>query len=182
MTKSLCTDCQLGRGIKTYNCVSGWGNPDAKLVILLDCPGDILAEKLLVWILERLSLTGDDVWVDYTVKCPIPKGTKKKPLSVCHKICWTSHPRTQALNAKSMVIAGKWGTDFVIDRKLKEIHGMKDAETEVWCCYSFMYLLMNPAECVDTWRVLFKAAEEAGLKPAMKIDVKPFRFPSKKLV
>lgn len=180
--KTLCADCQLGRGIKTYNCVSGWGNPDAKLVILLDNPGDILAEKLLVWILERLSLTADDVWVDYTVKCPIPKGLKKKELLVCYNICGTSHPRKELYIAKSVVIAGKWGTDFVIDGKLKELHGTKDAESEVWCCYSFMYLLMNPAECVDTWRVIYKAAEEAGLHPKMKVDVKPFRFPSRKVV
>lgn len=182
MKHTPCTDCRMSRfAPKTQNNVAGWGNPDAKLVIVLDGPGHLLAEKLLIWILKRLSLTADDVWIDYTFRCQVPKELKKKELAVCHRICWTSHPRAWAEVDKVLVLAGNWSADFLANAKMKEWHGRKEPESGIWMCYSFLYLLMNPAECVDNWRVLYKAAEEAGLKPKMVVDIDPFRFPSKKL-
>lgn len=184
MKRIPCIDCRMSRfAPKTQNNTPGWGNPDAKLVIVLDGPGDLLAEKLLVWILQRMKLTGDDVWVDYTFRCPVPKQLKKKELQICHRICWTSHPRAWGDREDvSVVLAGNWSADFLVNAKMKEWHGRKEPDSGSWICYSFKYLLMNPAECVDNWRVIFKAAEEAGLKPEMVVDVEPFRFPSKKLV
>lgn len=184
MTKTTpCAACSLHVNCpKTQNNSAGWGNPKAKLVIMLDSPGDHLAEKLLIWIMRKLGLGSDDVWVDYLVKCPIPKGVKKDKLVSAQAACWTQHHRKELLGAKSLVIAGSWGSKLVLHRQMKDIHGRKDKETEAWVVYSFKYLLMNPAECVDTWRVIYKAAEEAGLKPRMIIDVEAFKFPSRKLV
>lgn len=183
MKKTPCTDCRLSRfASKDHNNTEGWGNPDARLIIVLDGSGNILAEKLLVWILKRLSLTADDVWVDYLFRCPVPKQLKKKELLECHRICWTSHPKAWGdREDTAVVLAGNWAADFLVNAKMKEWHGKKDPDSGVWICYSFLYLLMNPAECVDNWRVLYKAAEEVGLKPKMVVEIEPFRFPSKKL-
>lgn len=173
-----CTKCKLSCG-KPHNCVNGWGNPDANLIVYLDCPGDTLAEKLFIWITKRLGLTGNDIWVDYIFKCPTRKGDKKKDLEHYKNVCWTAHPRK--MEGKSIVIAAKWG-DLIIGKNLKGLQGKKDADSGCWILYSFKYLLMNPVECVDAWRILFRAAEEAGLKPKMVVDVPEFRFPSKKML
>lgn len=184
MKKTLsCVKCRLSETCSpSHNNVTGWGNPNAKLVIMLDAPGDALAEKLLIWIMYRLTLTADDVWIDYTFKCQLPyHKPKKADLLSPYKICWNHVIRKEALEATSLVVCGNWGCKFILGLDMKNIHGRKDPETEAWVIYSFKYLLLNPAECVDAWRVIFRAAEEAGLHPVMNTDVEPFHFPSKKL-
>ena len=182
--KELCKDCRMSRFCTsaTYNNTPGWGNPDAKLVVVFDDPSHSLAEKLFVWCMQKLSLTGDDVWVDYVWKCPLPKQLKKKELEVTYKICWTSHPRHWAEDEnRVIVLAGNYAADFLASAKMAQAHGKKDPESQAWIVYSFLYLLMNPAECLDNSRVLYKAAEEAGLSPKYNADIPPFRFPSKKV-
>lgn len=169
----------LGAKNNTYNAVKGWGNPEANLVVYMDCPGDVLAEKLFVWIMKRLGLNGNDCWVDYTLKCALPKGLKKKDTDRCAYICRNQFERREA--SSSIVLAGNISADFLANAKMKDWHGRKDPNG-CWITYSFKYLLMNPAECVDAWRVLFKAAEEAGLQPRMVLDVEPFKFPTRKMV
>jgi uracil-DNA glycosylase len=177
---SKCTACQLHKNSgTTTNAAEGWGNREAKLVIVMDCPGSHLAEKLLIWILRKLSLTADDVWVDYTFKCPTEK-TKKAELLECHKTCWEQHPRHEIIYNHSIVLAGNWSSSFVGGQTLKNVNGRKDPEG-IWYVYSFNYLLMNPAECLRTWRVIYKASEEAGLKPAYCSELANFQFPSKKV-
>jgi uracil-DNA glycosylase len=183
MKKEACTSCRMSRTCpKVYNNSPGWGNPDARLVIVLDDPGHILSEKLLVWMLKRLSLTSDDVWVDYNFRCTISKEFKKKELRVTHAICWTAHPRDIIQSEdRVLVLAGNYAVDFLTTGEMKTLNGSKDPESGAWIVYNFGYLLMNPAECKDTSCVLWKAAEEAGLTPKFVIDIEPFRFPSKKL-
>lgn len=182
--KNKCTACALGKGCSAkVNASEGWGNPKAKLVIVLDAPGDVMAERLLIWILRKLSLTDKDVWIDYLFKCPLPekrvKGQAKELLSY-YKICWNKYKRNEILNNHTLLLCGNNSVSFLTEQKMKEVHGRK-AETDAWCVYSFNYLLMNPAECVNTWRVIFCAAVEAGLSPKMKMNEPMFRFPSKKL-
>ncbi len=181
MKKEICTKCDLGSQCpKTQNAVPGWGNPLAKLVIVLDCPGDHLAEKLLVWLCQKLSLTADDIWVDYTFKCPIESRLRKELHERYFSTCWNVFPRPEVQNNHTLVLMGNYSISLLAGAKTKDIQGRK-AGTGAWCCYSLNYLLMNPAECVTTWRVLYKAAEEAGLKPRMDMKLGMFKFPSKKL-
>lgn len=179
-----CTECWMHK--KCHKDVSnepGWGNPKAKLVILLDAPGDTLAEKLVIWLLKRMSLTGNDVWIDYIFKCPLPDDKpKKEALKAAYQQCWNHVVRNEAFDAKGLVVAGNWGVQFVLQGDMKNMHGKKDKETGTWVCYSFLYALMSPGECVEISQVIWKAAEEAGLSPKVNLDVEPFRFPSKRLV
>lgn len=168
----------MGKHSGKYNASAGFGNPDAPMAIVIDCPGDTLAEKLLMWLVYKLSLTGNDVWVEYTFKCPVLK-QKKKELQGCHSTCWEAYPRSLE-HCKSIVIAGSWSSSFVGGRQLKDMHGKKDPNSELWFVYSFKYLLMNPAECLDTSRVMFRAAEEAGLQPKYNSSIANFIFPPKK--
>lgn len=180
-TKEKCMDCMLSETCGNVNARPGFGNPNANLIILLDTPGRELAEKLLIWLLWKLGLTGNDVWVDYVFKCGFPKGKKfkKKELLHPHYVCWQKFPRKT--DATSFVIAGNWGVQLVLETTMKKAHGRKDSASGAWVTYDFNYLLLNPAQCEMAWCVLYKAAEEAGLSPHMVIDVPPFRFPSKKL-
>lgn len=178
---SKCLACPLGvKAPGTQNCVKGWGNPSARLVIVLDSPGDHLAEKCLIWILDKLSLGGNDVFIDYTFKCPVKKEHKKKDLLDYYKICWGIHERKEIINNVSLVVAGGFGSSFIGKKNMTAWNGRQD-ENGIWYVYSFAYLLKNPAECVRTWRVLFKAAEEAGLFPEYNHNAKEFKFPSKKV-
>lgn len=170
------------KGGETYNNKEGFGNPNAPLVIVLDEPGNVLAEKLLIWLAKRLGLDGNDIWVEYLFRCPILDGDKKRNLQKRKDICWTSHPRTRIENAKSLILCGNYAADFLSGAKMAEWHEKKHPMTEAWIMYGMTYLLMNPAECLNNSRVMFKAAEEAGLKPQMVIDVEPFPFPSRQLI
>lgn len=173
-----CTKCILSKHAGKNNASKGFGNPDAPMGIVLDCPGDALAEKLLIWLIYKLSLTGNDIWVDYTFKCPTDD-YKKKELTTCYATCFNAYIRTWE-KRKSLVLAGNWTSSFVGGVPLKDWHGRKNPDTECWHVYSFKYLLMDPAECLDTSRVLFKAAEEAGLSPKYNSTIPNFKFPPKK--
>lgn len=177
-----CTDCLMGQKYNTFNNVEGFGNPDAKLVIVLDEPGNLQGEKLLIWLARKCGLTGNDIWVDYLFRCPILDGDKKKNLLKRQQICWTSHPRLRINKAKVVILAGNWTVNFLAGIKMKDWHGRWHKETETWIIYSFDAILMKPAECVDAWRVMFKAAEQAGLKPKMILDMEKFKFPSRTLI
>lgn len=172
-----CNACKLACGGK-LNCVDGWGNPNARLIIYLECPGSYQAEKLLIWMIWKLSLTENDVYIDYMVKCPTRKEDKKKELREYTDICWSKHSRN---GVGVNVLSGNETAEFLGKAKIKEWNGRKHPETGNWIVYSFDYLLMKSAECVSSWRVLFKAAEEAGLKPKMNKDLEVFKFPTKKL-
>lgn len=182
--QEICNKCFLGaKCTKQLNNSTGWGNPLAKMVILLDEPGHTLSEKLLIWLLKRMSLGGNDVWIDYVFKCPTPWGKpKKKELLEPYKICWNHVIRKEVFESGSLVVIGNWGCQLIAEAKMKEAHGKKDKTRELWVAYSLEYLLMNPAECVEMSCVLWTAAVEVGLKPVVDLTVEPFRFPSKKLV
>lgn len=181
--KQICTDCYLYRYCsKTLNNRDGWGNPDAKLVIVLEDPGHHLSEKLLIWMLQRLSITGNDVWIDYNFRCPTSKKLKKAQTKKAHSICWTSHPRKWSDDeSRVVVLAGNFAAEFLADAKMKEWNGKKHPESGCWIIYSFNYQLMNANECKDASCVLYKAAEEAGLTPKFIVNFEKFNFPPKKL-
>jgi len=176
---SKCTACPLGYDTTNNNAEKGWGNPAAKLVIVLDDPGNALAEKLLIWILYKLSLSSEDVWIDYTLKCPVGNH-KKADLRAYYSLCWTAQPRDEIINNQSLVVCGALSSSLVGGKNLTKVQGTRD-ENGVWYVYSFKFLLMNPAACLSTWRVIYKAAEEAGLKPVYNFKVENFKFPSKKV-
>lgn len=179
--KKKCTECNLGKSCTAHaNASAGWGNPQAKLVIVLDCPGGHLEEALLVWLLKKAGLIADDVWVDYTFKCPIESKIRKELHLEYYKKCWKQYPRNEIENNHTLILCGNYSVQLLAGEKLKDINGRK-AKTDAWCIYSMGYALMNPAICVDIWRVIFKAAEEAGLKPKLNQTLEVFKFPSKKL-
>lgn len=161
----------------------GWGNPDAKLVILLEESAQFTAEKCLMWLLTMASLGENDVWVDYAFKCELQSKLKKKEEKTCFQICWTSHPRPQVFDeTRQVVIMGKLAAEFLVGAKINEMEGKRrHEESGAWICHNMNYLLMNPAQSLDTWRVIFMAAKAAGLNPVLRTDVPIFKFPTKKL-
>ena len=179
--KTKCQSCALGSCSPAFNASKPWGNPDAPMVVYLDSPGTPLAEKLLIWLFEKCGLSGDDVLIDYLVRCPLPKGKIKKALiDEWANKCWTVHPRHD-VSKKVGILAGENIAHFFADAKLKDWNGKWHPASECWIVYSFNYLLMNPSECVRTWRVIYHAAKQAGLKPRMVMDIPMFKFPSKKV-
>jgi hypothetical protein len=57
---------------------------------------------------------------------------------------------------------------------------VREVVPEVWVGYSINYLLVSPSDTPRVFRVLYKAAEDAGLHP--KINPKPFKFKWKNLL
>ena len=53
---------------------------------------------------------------------------------------------------------------------------LRDYIKQIWVSYAPGYSLQDPSEIVTLYRVLFKAAEDAGLNPKFNPNVKMFEW------
>jgi hypothetical protein len=182
MSTTLCKQCAAFSIDKKSNCVAGMGNPEAPLAIFLNKP-DMRAVAFLGWLLDKCSLSPEDVYIDFILKCAVKKAPKsatsqKKSRLVCAKICTSRYSRP-GLKATSIVAAGEWAIEALIDKPMKTVAGIKDPTTGVWAIYDPMYHIMNAGECVRSYRVLYSAAVEDGLQPEYNPEVPMFDFAMK---
>lgn len=192
-----CRRCQLSNYAKTV-CLQGMGNPDtAQLAIFLDAPlydDDIRGRplesqggKLLLNLLGRMSLTTEQVYIDYTVKCyagkymPKQKAERLKCIEACsyyrfatlqnlpnlQKILVMGRLSLEALNGASEI--GKFESESWTPREL-ELRQWG----EVWVSFSPAYGIEKPAERPSIYRIIWKAAEEAGLFPETNLKYPHF--------
>lgn len=176
-----CHACPLGRAVGK-NSMGRYGRSDAPLAIFLDSP-DSRAEQLLAWIILSMGLTDQDVCVDYIFKCTIPKIgnpiAKKADRTPAMKKCHELFERPGFV-AQQIVCLGNIAYEAFSDvSKVTEMQGRYDQKHQVWVSYGPLYLLMNPGECLRTWRVIYRAAELAGLKPQFQRDFPKFDFPTR---
>lgn len=182
MKINICRACYACNLNPTLNAVAPTGNPNANLHIFLDSPHG-RALSFIGWLLDTASIAPDDVCIDYILKCAPPKGKaitdKKKPRLEAVGICCCAIPRPGLQGDKSIVAAGAWAIEALIAKPMKEVAGIKDKDTGIWAMYNPLYHIMNAGECQRSYRVLFKAAEEAGLKPAYNPNIEMFDFAMK---
>ena len=193
-----CTACNLHVECRTP-CMSGTGNPHAKLCLIGEAPGfneDLegkpfigSAGKLLDFILNKLGLNRNDLWITNLIRChpnknELPKG---KGLGLIVEAC-VKHLRLELsqVNPKVVVLLGGtptfWlsghrfitkveGTEVELLRwekenqkqmtftKIKTVPRMRTV-----ACYHPAYVLRSPSKEPNLARAIAKAAKMAGMK------------------
>ena len=194
-----CRRCQLSNYAKTV-CLQGLGNTDtAQLAIFLDAPmfdDDMRGRPLqsepgrfLLNMLARMSLTTEQVYIDYTVKCwsgkkmPSQKAERLQCIEACsyyrfatlqnmpqlRKILVMGRLSLEALNGASEI--GKFEGESWTPREPElKVYG------EAWVTFSPAYLTEKKAEIPNVYRVIWKAAEEAGLTPRTNLEAPHFAW------
>lgn len=183
------TVCLRGKNSQTHS----------KLVIFTDAP-DYFADNagkpyaldvglMLDWLLKRMSIDPDDVAYEYTLRC-YGKGslpTTKAARCVCIEEC--SRFRFAALariRPRAIVALGQVSLEaFTGKTQVGEYEGqrlipwepvVRDYTSGIWCGYSINYALISPSDTYRIFRVIFKAAQEAGLKPRPNPNIAPFQW------
>ncbi len=197
-----CQDCRVGRYYPNVTCMVGVGNPEtARMAIYMDQPSymdDRMSKAfsaesgdLLRHFIARMGIHPDFVYFDYILKCHCPKkmmpSTKADRL-ICIQAC--SKYRFATLqtmpNLKSIVAMGKIALEAFTGNT--EIGKFEDCSWEprepqirelgiphIWVTYSPLYCFEKPAETPSLYRVVWRAAVEAGLNP-QETKVPPYKW------
>lgn len=196
---STCQNCHLSETCRTVG-MQGYGDPKASLILFLDSPtfdddhkgrfGFSDSTKLLSWLIQRAGLSlREGVRIEYTLRCAKPKRSlsTKAARAECIEACSEYRFATlQTLKPKAIVAMGAISCEAFLAGCA---HGKKEGwhwETReksiasivsrTWVTYSPGYAIEKPAEVGRIYRVIFRAAEAAGLKPQFNPNVKPFPF------
>lgn len=174
------------------------GDENCKLAIYLDSP-NFMDEKrgksfvsdsaeFVKFCLRRMSVSAEDVYLDYIVKCYAGKlPGKKEDRMACVRAC--SQYRFASLQKltqlKAMVVLGSLGCETItLEKKIGNRAGaewppvspvMRQHVKHVWVGFSPGLLKEKPAEAGSIYRVIWMAAEEAGLQPQVA-KIKPYEF------
>lgn len=195
-----CEDCELGsRAIN--RCLPSMGDTDCKLAIYLDNPSYVEDKRgrsfvgdnalFVLYCLDRMSVPRSEVYLDYIVKCAPFKGklpSKKPERMTCVAACsqYRYFALEQLTHLKALVVLGSLGCEAMLH--IKTIGDRAGAEWKpvsilmqqhiehVWVGYSPGLLKEKPAEAPAIFRVIWMAAEEAGLKPKVNLKLKPYEF------
>lgn len=170
-------------------CLRGLGNRDtAQLAIFCDAPmwDDDMRRKpfvsrageILLNLLGRMSLTTEQVYLDYIVKCWSGKKMPKQKAERLQCVEACSFYRFATLqnmpNLKKIVGMGTLSLEALTgSSEMKHFEGEswtpREVELrqfgEVWITYSPAYLDEKPAEIPNVYRIIYTAAQQAGLDP-----------------
>jgi uracil-DNA glycosylase family 4 len=196
-----CELCDLHRSAgRRSRCLKGEGGDNPRLVIYMDAPtivedrrGRALVSDgadVLRWMLKRMSLRFEDVYIDYVLKC-FPGGEKnygKKAYRQGYiEACSVYRIATlQSLRPVAVVGMGSVTCEaFMSSGKVAEFEGtdwipleplMREFVPRVFITYSPAYALQDPAETVPIYRTLFAAAKAAGLEPKFDQTIPAFDY------
>lgn len=194
-----CEDCVLHKRAR-HRCLPSIGTQDAVLAIYLDAPNflddcrgrSFVSDnaEFVKYCLRRMSVLLDSVFMDYIVKCyPVPKlPGKKEDRMACVRAC--SQYRFAALqklpHIKAIVGLGSLSCEtFTLVKEVGKRAGadwipispiMKQHVERIWIGMSPGVLKEQPSEAGSIFRVIWMAAEEAGLKPEVNREMKPYDF------
>lgn len=185
-----CNKCLLCNVANSRSiCLDGEGSLDAEMAIYLDTPLVMddrrhrplvsQAADFLRHCLKKMGIAPASARIDYTVKCYPAKKMPGKQKDRFDVIWACSEYRIATLqnmpNLKSLVAMGAIscetfvGSATVGDRAGAEWEPremwLRKIIPHVWVSYSPGYVLEKPSEAGAIFRVLWKAAEEAGLEP-----------------
>lgn len=196
-----CNACKLGsvcdhrsRGLNGLR-----SNKRKKLVVFTDTP-DYFANhahapykldvrKMLDWLFARMSVDPEDVAYEYTLRCFPAKElpSTKAGRAVCIEECALFRFRAlDRIRPKAICVLGNVSLEAFTGRtKIGDHEGrtipcwepvVRDHCDHVWVGYGINYILVSPSDTPRVFRVLYKAAEEAGLNPRLKPNVPPFKW------
>lgn len=195
-----CTKCTLSQSCNPKaRCLKGEGGINGiSLAIYTDHPYFMDDRRkrgftsepadYLKWMLRRMSIPLDRVYMDYVAKCypgKLPKAWKEREpiVSACSEYRFAT---LQKLQPKHIVAFGELSCQtFIGKSKLGEFVGTYWQPVEplirkfcekVWVGYSLAYPINSPSDAYQLFGLLWMAAEEAGLSPVVNENVQPFKF------
>lgn len=195
-----CVACSLHKTSLTVGMDGPLQSTSAKLLIYVDSPteeedkkhkaGSSKNIKMVRHLMDTMSLDPKDVSIQFTLKCFKPKHalTKKEERLQAIKACFehTSQQIRQLVSVKSIVTMGAASCEaFFGGAQLKTKEGTKsnphDKEirakvNQVWIAYAPAYADATPAETLRLYRVMFRAAQQAGLNPVFNPNAKPYDY------
>lgn len=194
-----CQNCRLHQTARVNSrCLKGEGGINAPLAIYADHPYMLddrrsrpfvsEAGELLRWMIRRMSLSLESVYIDYTVKCyPQKLPTKKPERYVAIQACSKYRIATlQSLRPKELIGFGQLSCESLIGKSNVGDYANcwwppSDPQIlaivpRVWIGYSIGYPLNSPSDSHQQFGLIWMAAEAAGLKPKINDNIKPYKF------
>lgn len=196
-----CSLCDLATTCSLKSiCLKGGGSRDAALMVYLDAPNVVEdrrgkglvsdAADFLKWLLLRMSIGTDKVYVDYVLKCfPKPnknfgkKAFRQQYIEACSVYRFAT---LQQIKPKAVIAMGATACEaFVGSEKVANFEGtfwtpleprVREIVDSVWITYSPAYALQDPAESVTIYRTLFAAAIQAGLNPKLNKTARHYDY------
>lgn len=197
-------DCQLCQLHETANegsvCLKGRGEKDATLLIFLDAPSFVEDRRsrsfvsegveYLDYMMQQMSIEKDKYYLEYILKChPKPckafgrKAERAQMIEACSRYRIAT---LQLIKPIAVVCMGTVACETVMGySEVGNYEGtcwvpneptIREFINHVWITYNPAYGLQDPSETVSVYRVLWKAAEEAGLKPKYNSTKKKFDY------
>lgn len=172
----------------------------AKLAIFVDQPNFMDDKRgryfvsegadLLRYLLARMGLKPTDYYLAYTLCCCAGKklpGKKAERLAVVQSCTEYRLATLQNMpNLKAIVALGAVSSEAFTHRTaigetegcdwFAMENGVRELGVEnIWVAYSMAYLFEKPSETPSVYRVLWKAAEQAGLNPT-ETKLQPYNW------
>jgi DNA polymerase len=131
------------------------------------------AGKLLDFVLAKLSLSREDLWITNVLRCRPPEN-KLPPaadLEVCVDACWPYlEAELQAVDPKVVLLLGGGPVKMLgIKGMITRLEGMEVEEVyegaRTFCALHPAYVLRAPSKEANLGRAIWRAARCAGLKP-----------------
>lgn len=194
-----CRRCPLHQNSKRV-CLRDRNTEDRKrLVLFIDHP-DYFADhlnkpfafdtgKILDWMFARMSIDPADVGYSYTLRCypkkelPGAKAERAVLIQECASYRFATIKRTRP---KAIVAMGKVSLEaFTGKAQIGDFEGrripawepvVRDFVDGIWISHGTSYILTSPSDTPRVFRVLYKAAEEAGLNPQLNPEIPPFQW------
>lgn len=190
-----CKRCQLCETANTIG-LAGHIGSNPVLAIFLDFPnweedkrhkfGYSRGTKLITWMLDRMSVGLDNVAIQFTLRCHKQDkqlSSKASRLAAIEGCSIHRFALLQKIKPKAIVAMGKISCEAFLDGAQhgdKEGTSWKPAEKQVtpriWVSYAPGYALQSPAESPGIYRVLWRAAEQAGLTPKTNLNIPVFDY------
>ncbi len=189
-----CRLCPLHKTAYTV-AMNGVGSEAPKIIVFLDGPsseedkrheaGHSKYVKFVQWLFKRMSIPPSEYRIEFSLRCfAEPDAIKTKELvSPLLDSCYIHSLATLQRYPKAILIGMGKLTCFQFLGSLQ--HGQyagcdwifqKKTGRKIWLTYSPGAVFQSPAESPAMYRVLYKACEQAKLKPLFNPNTEPFDF------
>lgn len=203
--KEFCKRCKLHKfAHKKSVCLKGKNTEGRRRLMIFSDTPDYFADhmhapykmdagKILDWLLARMSVDPKDVAYDYTLRCyagknlPTTKATRATPIEEC--ACYRFRA-IERVRPKAIVALGQVSMEaFTGKTKVGDFQGrlvpcweprVRDIVPAVWISYGLTGITMpeGASNSGRVFRVLFLAAQHAGLHPKINPNIPPFQWKS----
>lgn len=148
---------------------------------------------MLKWLLDCMTVSPDDVAIDYTLRCypkaGLPSGKAGRALLIeecnVYRFATIAKVKPKVLVGFGQVtleaFTGRTRIGEHVEQRIRCWEPVvRDYAEHIWMAYNLNYILGYPSDTQNNFRVLFMAAKEAGLNPKVNPTVPPFRWTKKK--